>query len=342
VVLYELLTGHLPYRMRSHILHEIARVICEEEPTRPSAVITEVDLANVDSAKGPQAESVRRISEVREGNAVHLRHRLEGDLDNILLKALQKAPSRRYSSADQFSEDVARHLEGLPVGARKDTVWYRAGKFMRRHQIGLLATVLIVAAAVLGLITTIWQTRVALQALPANARTMAVLAPELVEFIVIVWIGFGVAVYFAQASLRRVSGALAGGVAIMLLLMVEEMLPASMRYFNWTVAGQPTALVYAGVIPYGALVGLLGWRITRRFGWRGQLALLVAASIGGPIRDHLYTNFRMPGIAGVPGILAWFTQSVFWLSGVGSGQAMMRLIAGPAGHDRLPRPPWKL
>src|SRR5450631_4934259 len=57
------------------------------------------------------------------------RRRLAGDLDNIVLMALRKEPQRRYSSVAQFSEDIRRHLEGLPVVARKDTVGYRASKF---------------------------------------------------------------------------------------------------------------------------------------------------------------------------------------------------------------------
>ena len=156
VVLYELLTGHRPYKMRSHILHEIARVICEEEPTLPSAVISE--------------GNVETISEVREGDSVHLRPRLEDDLDHILLKALQKGPSRRYSSADQFREDVNRHLTGLPVIARQDAGWYRARKFIRRHQMGLAATVMVAAALALGLFTILWQTRLALKRSPAPLR----------------------------------------------------------------------------------------------------------------------------------------------------------------------------
>ena len=61
------------------------------------------------------------ISAVREGAPARLRRRLEGDLDKILLKALAKDPVRRYRSVEQFSEDVRRHLEGMPVAAREDT-----------------------------------------------------------------------------------------------------------------------------------------------------------------------------------------------------------------------------
>src|SRR6185295_12334814 len=103
VVLYELLTGHWPYRTPSGLLHEVTRAICEEEPTAPSAAVDDVD-----------------ASHVREGAPARLRRRLKGDLDTILLKALAKDPARRYGSVEQFSEDVRRHLEGRPVAARGD------------------------------------------------------------------------------------------------------------------------------------------------------------------------------------------------------------------------------
>ena len=96
VILYELLTGHRPYRLKSHLLHEIERVICEEEPLRPSAVITEID--PVVSA----APTTDEASTLREGSVARLRRRLSGDLDNILLMALRKEPSRRYPSAEQM------------------------------------------------------------------------------------------------------------------------------------------------------------------------------------------------------------------------------------------------
>jgi len=153
------------------------------------------------------------------------------------------------------------------------------------------------------------------------------------------WLGLGVAVYFTRASPRRVLAALGGGVAFMLLAMAEETLPASLRHFNWTIMPQPIGLVYAGVVPYGALIALLGWRITRKFGWRGQVTLLLASLIGGPARDYFYSTW-FPGITGVPGFLPWIADSVLWFGGVGSGQAIMRLIAGPAKRDSLTRLPW--
>jgi WD40 repeat protein len=136
VVLYELLTGHRPYRIKSRVLHEISRAICEEEPTRPSKVVTE-DASETDQ---PPSEITREhVSQVREGKPERLKRRLEGDLDNILLKALAKEPNRRYLSVEQFANDLDRHLRGLPVIAQKATLIYRTGKFLRRNKAALAA-----------------------------------------------------------------------------------------------------------------------------------------------------------------------------------------------------------
>ncbi len=129
VVLYELLTGRRPYEFGSGLPLEIVRVICEQEPTRPS------DLA-------------------RPGE-------LRGDLDDIVLMALQKEPGRRYASVEQLSEDLRRHLEGLPVIARADTLPYRAGKFVRRHRVGVAASVLVALSLLGGIVATTRQARVA-------------------------------------------------------------------------------------------------------------------------------------------------------------------------------------
>jgi tetratricopeptide (TPR) repeat protein len=78
-----------------------------------------------------------QVARQRAAHVQPLRRQLAGDLDTIVLKALQKEPPRRYASAEQLSEDVRRHLEGLPVLARPDTVGYRVGKFVRRHRVGV-------------------------------------------------------------------------------------------------------------------------------------------------------------------------------------------------------------
>src|SRR5204862_145811 len=69
-----------------------------------------------------------------------LRKQPSGDLDNIVLMAMRKEPERRYSSVEQFAEDLRRHLEGRPVVARQDTLSYRVSKFVQRHKLGVAAT----------------------------------------------------------------------------------------------------------------------------------------------------------------------------------------------------------
>jgi len=151
VVLYELLTGQRPYRFRSPLAPEVVRVICEQQPPRPSTV-----------AAAPPAdamsESLRRA---------RWRRRLAGDLDNIVLMALRKEPARRYASVEQLAEDLRRHLESRPVLARPDTVAYRAGKFLRRHRAGVAAATLVFLALTGGILATTWQTR---RAVAAGAR----------------------------------------------------------------------------------------------------------------------------------------------------------------------------
>lgn len=114
VVFYELLTESRPYEFKTGSPAEIERIICETEPEAPSKLVS-------------------RMS----GAPARLSRRLAGDLDNIALMAMRKEPERRYQSVEQFSEDIRRHLAGLPVMARKDTFGYRAGKFVRRHKAGV-------------------------------------------------------------------------------------------------------------------------------------------------------------------------------------------------------------
>ena len=117
ILLYELLTGRRPYRLKSRIFREIARVICEEPPTRPSAVVGKNDAE--DAAPTPDA-----VSRARSAAPGELKRQLKGDLDSILLKALEKDPIRRYRSAGDFSDDLRRHLDHVAVAARP--AWTRA------------------------------------------------------------------------------------------------------------------------------------------------------------------------------------------------------------------------
>ncbi len=127
VVLYELLTGRRPHEAENP--EALARAICKQAPRRPSSV---------EPGKRLRAEEPKR-----------LRRRLAGDLDNVVLKAIRKEPERRFQSVEQLSDDLRRHLDGLPVQSRPDTFAYLAGKFIRRHRWGVAAAVsvaLLVAA----------------------------------------------------------------------------------------------------------------------------------------------------------------------------------------------------
>jgi feruloyl esterase len=147
VVLYELLTGHRPYRLTQHTPAEIERAICEQEPETPSTVISRVETDTTSDGR-PITKTPELVSQTREGQPDKLRRRLRGDLDNIVLKALQKEPQRRYDSVEEFSRDVGRHLQHLPVKARPNTFAYRASKFVQRHKIEVSALGIVVLVVV--------------------------------------------------------------------------------------------------------------------------------------------------------------------------------------------------
>jgi eukaryotic-like serine/threonine-protein kinase len=167
VLLYELLTGRRPYQLTSRTPAEIARVVCHSVPERPSTAVTGTADHLAADAEGltAAADHPDPGAPIPDRRPVidpqRLRRRLAGDLDNIVLKALSKEPARRYVSVDQFSEDIRRHLDGLPVIARKDTVRYRTAKFVRRNRTIVAAATLVLAALVAGIVGTTWQARAA-------------------------------------------------------------------------------------------------------------------------------------------------------------------------------------
>ncbi len=151
VILYELVTGHRPYRIEGRVRAEIERVICAVDPERPSTAASRVEVIEAEPAgTGPTTTiTPETVAMPREGRPERLRRRLAGDIDNIVLMAMRKEPQRRYQSAEQFREDLRRHVDGLPVIARKDTPGYRLAKFVRRHRGGVAAAA-VVTVALLG------------------------------------------------------------------------------------------------------------------------------------------------------------------------------------------------
>jgi predicted Ser/Thr protein kinase len=130
VLLYLLLTGALPYELKEFTTEEMIRVICNEPARKPA------------QAAG-------------EGT------RLDSDLEAILQKALRKEPAQRYLTADQLATDVQDFLEGKPVAAHQGNIRYRAGKFIRRHTLGLASAVLLATTVASGVAGVLWQAKVA-------------------------------------------------------------------------------------------------------------------------------------------------------------------------------------
>jgi serine/threonine protein kinase len=161
VVLYILLTGHTPYKLDGLSPEAIARVVCEQEPARPSAAVERIEEAADPDGDSRVPITPEVVSTARATSPHRLIRRLTGDLDNIVLKALRKESQHRYSSVEQFSEDIRHHLEKLPVVARKDTLRYRTGKFVRRNRVGVASAALLLLSLCGGLATTLWEAHVA-------------------------------------------------------------------------------------------------------------------------------------------------------------------------------------
>ncbi len=159
LILYELLTGHRAQEFGDASLTEIERIVCEQMPPRPST--------RESTSAAPK----------------RLRRRLQGDLDNIVLKALRKEPDARYSSVAALIDDIERHLDGRPVAARQPTLGYRLSRFTRRHKVAVAAGVLVALSLVGGLAATMWQARIAGQERD-NARREAETARSVSEFLI--------------------------------------------------------------------------------------------------------------------------------------------------------------
>lgn len=133
VVLYELLTGHRPYHLGECSLIEAERIVCETDPEVPSAKVTRpIATSTKKFSMDPE-----KLSKARNSDPKQLRRILSGDLDNIVMMALRKEPSRRYSSAEQLAADITRYINGFPVIAHKNTFFYRAEKFFNRNKLSI-------------------------------------------------------------------------------------------------------------------------------------------------------------------------------------------------------------
>jgi len=159
VVLYELLTGRSPYGVTTRSTQELARVVCEFEPEKPSTAVLRKEIASA----GSNLEASSQLSKSLDIPPDKLSRHLRGDLDNVILMALRKEPQRRYASVEQFAGDIRRHLDDSPVIARKDTVRYRTSKFVTRHKAGVLAALSVAVILLVAVVVTVREAKIARQ-----------------------------------------------------------------------------------------------------------------------------------------------------------------------------------
>lgn len=144
VLLYELLSDQRPFPIEGLSNHEIEVAVCTTEARPPSSAASD--------------ETLRR--------------QIGGELDTIVLMAMHKDPERRYPSAQAFADDLQRYLKGEPVSARKDTLFYRTGKLIRRNRLASAAVALLIVSLIGGMAATLYQARRAEQRF-AQVRKLA-------------------------------------------------------------------------------------------------------------------------------------------------------------------------
>jgi non-specific serine/threonine protein kinase/serine/threonine-protein kinase len=141
IMLYELLVGVLPFdgqALRSGGIDKIQRIIRETDPPKASSRLSGLD------------DTQTSIAEHRKTDPTSLCKELKGDLDWIIMKAMEKDRTRRYESANGLTVDIQRYLNNEPILARPPSTGYRLRKFIRRHKMGVMAAVLVAFALVIG------------------------------------------------------------------------------------------------------------------------------------------------------------------------------------------------
>jgi eukaryotic-like serine/threonine-protein kinase len=141
VLLYELLVGTTPHpseALRESGVDGMRRIICDVDPATPSTRLTR------------ESDTAGEVADKRRTEPLALRRRLRGDLDWIVMKALEKERFRRYPSASEMAADLERYLRHEPVLAGPPGAAYRIGKFVRRHRLGVAAASLILLVVIVG------------------------------------------------------------------------------------------------------------------------------------------------------------------------------------------------
>ena len=336
VVLYELLTGHKPYRLLSAAVHEVARVIVEVEPLRPSDVV-----GTTEPASGRDRVQIMpgSVSATREGDPTRLRQRLMGDLDSILLMALRKEPERRYGSVESFGEDLQRHLEQRAILAREATPWEKCKRFWWQNRGGFTSGTVIVAMFLSSLAAVVWQARQNILA--------AELDPRLATFPGPLWLfGWGLAmsaqvtaIYFSRAYMpRRLvakrAGAFSGGLVWALGMMGRWSIERDLGWWHSRIAWPPdqsmAGLRFGTCFMMGNTLMLVLYMIGRRFGWKGQAMGLLLLGLGQPFLERIWFGELIPLLRFAPLSTAQTLGSAGMLIATSLiAILIMRLMGGP-------------
>jgi hypothetical protein len=149
------------------------------------------------------------------------------------------------------------------------------------------------------------------------------------------------AVYFTRATARRVLGALAGGLAVAVVGFGVELVCQAVGLWHYPSddTGRGPLLMYPLLVLIWAVLALIGWRVVRRFGWRGEVVFLTVVTLQGTLRDYFEAGQALGMIALTPGLTTVLVDIVCWAGLTALAQAVMWLVAGPAAADRLARRP---
>ena len=179
ILLYELLTGSLPWGVPDHDPMQLVKRRVERDAEPPSTQVS-----------GLESDRRKRIARERRLDSDDLAKRLRGDLDSLVMKAIEPEPGRRYDSAAELADDIERHLASEPIHARPLTTAVLLGKLLRRHRGPVLAAAIVIVALVIGSIGTavgLWRAQRAEREAVAKARAAVEArdeADDVAEFLV--------------------------------------------------------------------------------------------------------------------------------------------------------------
>ena len=339
VVLYELLTGHRPYRLSSVAMHEVARVISEVEPIRPSDIV-----ATSESTSGPGRMQItpENVSAAREGDPRRLRKRLLGDLDSILLMALRKEPERRYGSVESFAEDLQRHLEQRTIHAREASPWERFVRFRRRNPGGFAAGVLFLIVFLFGLAAVMWQTRHDILAAQRDSSIVPFPTPLWLFSCGLAGAGLCALIYFARPARALRMGAAAGGIVWGLGMTGRWWIERDRGWWSSRIAAHPDPMMLISLWSWlacalaGTAVMLLLSMAGRRFGWKGQTFSLILLAFYQAVRERVWIGQFIPALSYEPGLMPILGSAGMLVVAGTIAVLVTRLIGGPdaASHER--------